>query len=140
MKKKWILISCAAMVVGLLHTGCGPIVTGGPDVVVGGGIYPAPIPVPGPGPYVFRPGAPRGPGFQPGYLPPQGRSGGPGNPGIGPGGPGGMPGGPGGGPGGPGGPGGGPGGMPGGPGGPGGGPGGPGGMPGGPGGPGGPNL
>ena len=89
MKKKVLLIATAG-VFCVLTVSCGPIVTGGPDVVVGGGIYPAPIPVPPPGPNIFRPGAPNGPGFQR-----------PGAPGIGnPGGPFGRPGGPGG-PGGP---------------------------------------
>ena len=131
MKKNWIFLPVAGLLL-LGVTACGPVVTGGPDVVVGGGIYPAPIPVPPPGPNVFRPGAPFGPGFRPGFV---GRvPGGPGpvilNPGRGPGTPAGNPGGPGGpiGPGAPGGPG------------PGNGPGGPGGPmgPGGPGGPGGP--
>ena len=126
MKKKWILAPVAA-VMCLMASSCGPIVSGGPDVVVGGGIYPAPIPIPGPGPNVFRPGAPYGPGFRPGLGAPGNRPGGPvytpgrvpvpnnpgfgpGNPGpsgnatVSPGGPGGGPGGPGGGPGGPGGP------------------------------------
>ena len=116
MKKKLYLFAAAA--VCLMASGCGPVVTAGPDVVVGGGIYPAPIPFPPPGPNVFRPGAPNGPGFRPGFVGnvPGGPGpvivrpgGGPGN--VGPGGPGGGPGAPGGGPGnggpvGPGGPGG----------------------------------
>lgn len=78
MKRKWIF-GLVAFCLATLATGCGPIVTSGPDVVVGGGIYPAPIPVPGPGPNVFRPGAPYGPGFRPGGP---GGTGGPGGPGF----------------------------------------------------------
>ena len=115
MKKKLYLLPAAGFLM-LIFAGCGPVVTGGPDVVVGGGIYPAPIPVPPVGPNVFRPGAPYGPGFKPGFV--GNVPGGPGpvifNPGGGPGAPGGGPGGPGGGPGGSGGLGG-PGGGPGGP-------------------------
>ena len=97
MKKKLLLISATSLFL-LGVTACGPVVTAGPDVVVGGGIFPAPVPVPPPGPNIFRPGAPHGPGFRPGFV--GNVPGGPGpvilNPGGGPGGPGGGPGGPGG--------------------------------------------
>ena len=111
MKKN--LIIGAVGVITLLLSSCGTLVTTGPGVAVGGGIYPAPIMTPPPGgPFVFRPGAPYGPGFGPGPGPiasPPNPGGPIGGPGDGPGGPGGMggpggPGGPGSGPGGPGGP------------------------------------
>lgn len=61
MKRNRILIGIVA--IGLLMTGCGPIVTSGPDVSIGGGIYPAPFLVPPIGPGAYRPGGPNGPGF-----------------------------------------------------------------------------
>lgn len=69
-------------------TGCAPIVTSGPDVMIGGGIYPAPVldPPLGYPPYVFRPGGPNGPGFAPGK--PSGIPGSPNRPSYKPGNPG----------------------------------------------------
>ena len=90
MKSKYLLIAAIA-ISGLLATGCGPLVTTGPDVAVGGGIFPAPLLTPPTGPFVYRPGAPHGPGFSPGISPSRypgrpiytpgnpGRPGGPGN-------------------------------------------------------------
>lgn len=52
---------------GIMITGCAPLATSGPDVVIGGGVYPAPVLFPPLGnPNAFRPGGPNGPGFMPG--------------------------------------------------------------------------
>lgn len=69
MKIKLLAISLCA-VLGIAVSGCGPLVSAGPDVVVGSGIYPAPYLNPPIGPYGFRPGGPLGPGFIPGGKPP----------------------------------------------------------------------
>lgn len=93
MKRNLLIISGAIGLIGLLATACGPLVTSGPDVMVGGGIYPAPwLNPPLNNPNMYRPGAPNGPGFIPGGYP--GRPPG-GNIGIYPGRPPGNPGNPG---------------------------------------------
>lgn len=63
--KRNLIILASAVVLGLsISTSCGPLVTSGPDVMVGGGIYPAPVWNPPMGnPFIYRPGAPFGPGY-----------------------------------------------------------------------------
>ena len=68
MKKKILLIPAVTLFIGLTSA-CGPLVTTGPDVMVGGGIYPPPVLIPPMGnPNAFRPGGPHGPGFAPGTI------------------------------------------------------------------------
>ena len=70
MKRNLMIISGAIGLIALMVSSCGPLVTSGPDVVVGGGIYPPPVLNPPMGnPNMFRPGGPFGPGFAPGGYP-----------------------------------------------------------------------